>query len=410
MHPTPIPQVVRRARAAVAVLFVLNGLGFSSIVARYPLITRQLGISNTVFGLIIALGPLCGLVTGVATSRLMRRFGTRSVAVWANVGSIGSMFLILNAPHAWVFALGVILMSSFDVYTDIAMNAQGLRVQKSYGRSIINTFHAFWSVGAVIGGGLGSLFAAIALPLWAHSGVMVMLMAAGNIWCRQGLLRPPAAEESGMDEQPRALAPIPARLVLRLVLIGLVAAFAASVEDSGSTWSALYLSNELGAGAGIAGLGFTFLMASQMVGRFTGDALVNRMGDRSAARLGCGLASLVWAAALLFPSVPLTLLAFAVVGWGVATVVPATYFAADNAPGLKPGDGLMIVNWLLRFAFLVGPPVVGRLSDLVSLRVALVVMPGATLVVVALSGVLSAGHQTPSDRVVMAQAEADRTS
>ena len=98
------------------------------------------------------------------------------------------------------------------------------------------------------------------------------------------------------------------------------------------------------------------------------------------------------ALALAFPSIPFTLLGFAAAGWGVATVVPAVFYAGYHIPGLPHGAGLAIVNWLLRFAFLIGPPLVGRISDVVNFRVALLVMPLATLMVVLLSGHLSTGR------------------
>ncbi|HNV11886.1 MAG TPA: hypothetical protein PKN27_11215, partial [Propionibacteriaceae bacterium] len=116
------------------------------------------------------------------------------------------------------------------------------------------------------------------------------------------------------------------------------------------------------------------------------------LGDRGAARLGCSVATVGMALALAFPSIPLTLVGFAAAGWGVATVVPAVFYAGYHIPGLPHGAGLAIVNWLLRFAFLIGPPLVGRISDVVNFRVALLVMPLATLMVVLLSGHLSTGR------------------
>lgn len=411
MPPNPALAAVKRARVSVILLFVLNGMTFGNIVPRYPLIIHNLGVSNTWFGIIVASGPAVGLLTGLATSTLIRRFGPQAMAVWANVASIVAMALVLNAPTAWLFAIGLICMCTFDVYTDIAMNAEGLAVQKLYGRSIINSFHAWWSVGAVVGGAVGSSFASIALPLWQHSVVVVVVMCAINVYLRRLFLpsdmRPAEAEPA----QPvRHGMYIPAAKLGLILLMGVVAAFGASVEDSAGTWSALYLRDDLAASAGVAGLGFTGLMTAQMIGRFTGDRLVDQLGDRAAARLGCGLAALVWIAAIAWPSVPLTIIAFTVTGWGVATVVPATYYAADTVPGFAAGDGLTVVNWVLRFAFLVGPPLVGRLSDVVSLRWALGVIPAAMIGVVALSGVLASRPHAPlSDGAVLAEANADPT-
>lgn len=399
MRRPPVDPALKRARWSVILLFVLNGIGYSNIVIRYPLITTKLGISNSLLGVIVAMGPLCGMLTGLATSTLIRRFGPQAMAAWSNVVAICCVAVILNAPNVWLFAVGVILMSTFDVYTDIAMNAEGMVVQKLYQRSIINSFHGWWSVGAALGGGIGSLFAAIKLPLWQHSIVIVVLMVAMNIAVRKLFLPAemiPAPDKEAVEKPAHALH-IPKSQLTILLAIGLIAAFGAWVEDAAGTWSALYLKNELGASAGLAGAGFIGLMVAQTIGRFTGDALIDRLGDRLMARIGCSIAAGVWIFALIWPSIPLTVIAFVITGWGVATVVPAAYYASDTLPGLGVGDGLTIVNWVLRLAFLVGPPLVGFLSDLVSLRFALILVPVSLAIVVLLSPALSTKEvETPT--------------
>lgn len=393
MATAPTPSLdARRARGAVAALFWLNGATIASLVPRYPLIRDNLDLSNTFFGLAIALGPLGGLVAGLFTSRVMRASTSARVATWAQVGQVLLFCAVLNSPTAWAFAAAIVLMSATDVYTDIAMNAHGMRVQQLYGRSINNSFHAWWSLGAVGGGLLGSFFAGIHLSLAKHALVSAVIMLTINLGLRRFLLTGPDPEVT--EDAPAGKVRIPRNLLLHLVALGLVGAFAASIEDSGFTWSAIYLREGLDASPGLAGLGVVFLVGAQTVGRFTGDRLVDRLGDRGAARLGCGVATVGMALALAFPSVPLTLFGFACAGWGVATIVPAVYYTAHHMPGLPSGAGLTIVNWLLRLAFFVGPPLVGRLSDVVNFRVALLVMPLATAAVVALSGALAAHRDT----------------
>jgi MFS family permease len=143
------------------------------------------------------------------------------------------------------------------------------------------------------------------------------------------------------------------------------------VEDSGSSWSALYLRDELSAGAAAAGLGFVALSAAMTVGRLTGDRAVDRFGQRRVVRVGGALTAAGMAVALALPSIPTAVLGFALAGLGVATLIPAVYHAADQLPGLRRGLGLAVVNWLLRIGFLVSPPLVGVLADASSLRVAL---------------------------------------
>ena len=395
------PAVVTRARWAVATLFALNGATFASMVPRYPDIIERLGMSHTVFGLVLALGPIGAMLSGPFTGMLLRRVPSARLATDAQLVTLAIVALILTAPAIWVFALAFALFSVFDVYTDVGQNAHGLRVQREMGRSLINGFHAFWSLGAMLGGLLGALLAWAEVSLTWHAVIAVALLGLVNVAVRQRLLPGPdvaEAEEVGVEVEAEPLAgaaepTTPRRRIPGNVWIfaalGLVAAMGASIEDAGFTWSTLYLGTELGAPAGLAGAGVVVLMAAHTIGRLTGDRLVDRYGERTVVRVGCTAATVALLAMLLWPSVALTLIGFAVAGWGVATVVPAAFHAADNVPGLGHGVGLSIVNLLLRAAFILGPPLVGRISDLVDLRTALFVMPLATVGVVLLSGVLA---------------------
>lgn len=160
---------------------------------------------------------------------------------------------------------------------------------------------------------------------------------------------------------PRALGLVTKYGVLLALVI--IASGGAIVEDAGSSWSAIYLSGDLGASAFVAGLGFISLQGMQFIGRMLGDRMVDRFGQRAIARLGGVLVLVGMGAALAFPSIVGTIVGFGVAGFGVATLIPAAMQAADELPGFKPGTGLTIVGWLLRLGFLISPPVVGAIAD-----------------------------------------------
>ena len=144
----------------------------------------------------------------------------------------------------------------------------------------------------------------------------------------------------------------------------------------------------MGAPGALAALGYISLVGFHFLGRLLGDGMVDRFGQRAVARLGGLLATLGMGAALAFPTVPSTLLGFAAAGFGVATLVPAALQAADALPGLRPGTGLALLTWLMRLGFLLSPPVIGLSSDASDLRTALLVVPVAGVLVLALSRVL----------------------
>jgi hypothetical protein len=163
----------------------------------------------------------------------------------------------------------------------------------------------------------------------------------------------------------------------------------AVVEDSGATWSALYISLDLGGSATLASLGFVALMSAQCVARFTGDRFVDRIGQQSTARLGGLIVAYGMGFVLAVPSVAGTIAGFAAAGWGSATWTPAAFEAADKLPGFRAGAGITLASWLMRVALLGGPPLVGAIADATSLRVGLLVVPVAGLLVMTLSKALS---------------------
>lgn len=151
----------RRARVAVAVLFFTNGALFANLLPRYPQIKAALGIDNAAYGLAVAAFPAGAITAGLGAGFLVRRFGSARVAVGGTVLTGAGILAAGLAPSVAVFAGALFLAGAMDAFTDVAQNAHGLRVQRRYGRSIINSFHAIWSIGAVTGGSMAA--AAIAL-------------------------------------------------------------------------------------------------------------------------------------------------------------------------------------------------------------------------------------------------------
>ncbi|MFC8824132.1 MFS transporter [Streptomyces sp. NPDC057137] len=406
----PPAPAERQARTAVAVLFFTNGALFANLLPRFPQIKADLGIGNAAYGLAVAAFPTGAIAAGLAAGVLIRRFGSGPVAVAGTMlTGIGVLAAGLSGSVV-LFATALFLAGAMDAITDVAQNAHGLRVQRRYGRSIINSFHAIWSIGAVVGGSMAAGAIALGLSLGQHlliSAVVFGIAACVALrFCLTGPDTEPVAEEAektyvaektdeadveGRDRAERGERRR-ARLRTRYVLAALVliAAGGALVEDAGSSWAALYLSDSLHASGTLAASGYIALVGAQFVGRLIGDRLVDRFGQRTVARFGGLIAAVGMGLALAVPTATGTILGFATAGFGVATLVPAAMHEADELPGLKPGSGLTIVSWLMRLGFLLSPPIVGLVADATSLRVGLLVVPLAGLMVMLLAGVLQA--------------------
>lgn len=384
----------RRARIAVSALFLTNGALFANILPRYPEIKSALGLDNAGYGLAIAAFPAGAIAAGLLAAVLIRRFGSARIAVIGTIATGLGLLAAAVAPSGILFAVALLLGGASDAITDVAQNAHGLRVQRRYGRSIINSFHAIWSIGAVLGGGMAAAAIALQLPLGVHLGISTAVFAAvafTALWfCLPGLDEDEGAAAAAEPAEiqtavRRGLSP---RIVMMLIALTLIARAGAIAEDAGNSWATLYLAESLDAPAVVAPLGFIALVGAQFLGRMLGDPLTDRFGQRAVARVGGLIAAVGMSLALVFPSVPGTIAGFAAVGFGIATLIPAAMHAADELPGLRRGAGLTIVSWLLRLGFLLSPPFVGFIADTQSLQAGLIVAPAAAVVAVLLAGVL----------------------
>ncbi|MBG0562404.1 MFS transporter [Actinoplanes aureus] len=378
----------RLARAAVAAVFLTNGALYANVVPRFPQLKADLDLSNVALGAAIAAMPFGALLAGLFAAAAIQRFRSSRVAALGIVLLAVATFLVAFVPNVFALAAVMFLAGALDSVIDVAQNAHGLRVQRLYGRSIVNSFHGLWSVGAVLGGLMGSAAAGLDLPLGVHLGISAVLFSAVALVAYRFLLPGPDGASPSPASSPAAKRAWPATAVRMLAVLGVLAACGALVEDAGASWGAIYLRDELATGAAAAGLAFVALQVAMTAGRLAGDRVVDRFGQRTVVRAGGLLAAAGMGLALAVPSLWTTLAGFALAGLGVATLVPAAMHTADELPGLPAGVGLTVVSWLLRVGFLASPPLVGFVADQTSLRLGLLTVVAAGLVTAVCARVL----------------------
>lgn len=392
-RPPRASQTDRRARGAVSALFLTNGALYANILPRYPEIKNALGLDNTAYGLAVIAFPIGAILAGLGAASVIRRLGSGAAAVAGTLLTSLGLLAAGFAPNVWLFALCLLVGGGFDAITDVAQNAHGLRVQRRYGRSIINSFHAVWSIGAVLGGAMAAAAIALDVPIGVHLTISAALFSVVSLtalrFCLTG--RDDERDEEAVadaEETGTALrSGISWRIVLTLVALVVIAMAGTIVEDAGFTWATLYLTS-LDAPGAIAATGLIALVGAQFIGRLLGDGMVDRFGQRAVARAGGVIAAVGMGLALAVPTVPGSILGFAAAGFGVATLVPAAMNQADDLPGLRHGTGLTVVSWLMRLGFLLSPPVVGMVADAAGLRAGLLAIPLAGVAVILLAGVL----------------------
>jgi hypothetical protein len=283
-----------------------------------------------------------------------------------------AMSLAGFAPHFLVFAFALAMAGFSDAIVDAAQNVHGVRVEDAYGKTIINSLHALWSLGATTGGLVGAWAASQRIPLAVHlTGVAIALVALAALATWLGRLpnggRPTVSDEAA--GAPSTKLPKGAwALLLPLVFLAIAGVL---TEDVAANWSALYLVQVVGVTAGVGGLGYSVMLAAQFIGRLLGDPSTDRWGRVTVARIGGAMIAVGGLLVVFFPALPTVLIGYALAGYGCATIVPAAYAAAGRLPGLPEGAGITLVSWLMRAGFLATSPIIGAVADLTSLRVGL---------------------------------------
>jgi MFS family permease len=385
-----VPDPVGAAHRAVAGLFVLNAVAFANVVPRLPAIKADLDLSNAALGSAVAAMALGALVSGPAAGVLVARFGSARLATACGIGFGLVVPFFGLASSWWALAATFLVLGALDSWMDVSMNAHALRVQRARGRSIINTLHGTWSIGAVVGGVAGTLAAAAGVSVGVQAGVAGAVIVAATLVLRPFLLDGPddADRVDAGGDGPSADVDLgPGRRAARgrLALLGLVVVLSAVIEDAPQSWGAVFLRDELDTGPGVAGLVFVAFQVSMTASRFLGDRLVERFGAPGLVSVG-GLATAAGVGVgLAIGSVPAVVIGFAVAGAGTAALFPVAFHEAGHLPGVSTGQGLAVVAWMGRVGFLVAAPLVGVLGDAASLRAGLVVVPLAGLGVAALA-------------------------
>ncbi|WP_437282895.1 MFS transporter [Sorangium sp. So ce375] len=380
---SPIDDVAR-ARRAVSVMFVANGIAFASWAARVPAVRERLALSDGLLGLAL-LGIACGAMLAFrAAGPLVARFGSRRVTRVSAVLLCAALPLPALAPSFAALVAALLLLGVCNGLMDVAMNAQAVEVERRAGRPILASVHGMFSLGGLIGAALGALAADRALSPAAHLLAVAAVLAAAV--AREGR----ALSADARPEPSTAAAPGMARST-GLLLLGLIAFCSSVGEGAMANWSAVYLRDTLHTTGAFAATGYAAFSLAMLVGRFSGDGLTQRFGaDRVVRAAGVVVAGGLGAALLANAPIAL-LLGFGCVGAGLSVVVPLVFRAGASAPGVAPGKALATLATLSYGGFLVGPPAIGLISDQLTLRGGLVLVVALALVIVALAPAVARG-------------------
>ncbi|WMD03320.1 MFS transporter [Streptomyces sp. FXY-T5] len=364
-------DVLRRGRGSLAFSFLVQGVAFALLVTRIPAIQDRYGVSDALLPAFLAAVPILAGVGSVTTERLVKRVRPSRLLRWSQpvvllallgVGAGERMVELGVALAAFGLAVGVL---------DASMNMLGVSLQRSYGRSIMLSFHAAYSLGGIVGASLAWVGAHWHLALWvSYLPVVLVLLPAvlvGSRWYADDRAGAGAGEAEQSAGEGQALVfkwLLPLCLVMTVAYIG---------DSTVSNWSAKYLQDVLGSSEQMATVPYNVYMVTTLLGRAIGDLGVRRFGAVAVVRGGALVAAGGFAVVAAAPGAWVGMLGFTLLGLGLCVLVPQTFAAAGR---LFPGASDAAVARLNVFnyvGFLIGSPLVGALGDLWSYRGAMLV-------------------------------------
>ncbi|MGY3203260.1 MFS transporter [Streptomyces sp. TE5632] len=376
-------DVLRRGRASLAFGFLVQGVAFALLVTRIPAIQNRYGVSDALLPVFLAAVPVLAGIGSVTTERLVRRVPASRVLRWSQPVVLLALLGVGAGEQLAGLAVSLAAFGLAVGALDASMNMLGVSLQRAYGRSIMLSFHAAYSLGGIAGASLAWVGAHWQLALWvSYLPVVLVLMPAvlvGSRWYVDG-------EGSGHDGDGVPVTEAAVRaggaggaVTFKLLLPLCVVMTVAYIGDSTvSNWSAKYLQDVLGSSEQSATVPYNVYMVTTLLGRTLGDFGVRRFGAVGVVRAGALSAAAGFAVVAGAPGAWVGMLGFTLLGLGLCVLVPQTFAAAGRRAFAQGGPGasdaavarLNVFNYV---GFLIGSPLVGVLGDAWSYRGAMLV-------------------------------------
>jgi MFS family permease len=375
-HDDPVtsPGHERALRAATLVFFV-TGATYAAWATRIPAVQDRLDLSPGELALAIAgleVGAIAGLPAGAA---LVSRIGSRAGLRVGFAAYPASLIAVAAAASLPALTAALAVMAVGNSVVDVAMNAQGVELERRLERPVLSRLHAGHPLGLVVGGAAGTAAAAAGAGPGVHFAAAALAGLLAGLAATRWLVRETAPTTPRTFVRPTA----------PLLWLGAVAFCATLVEGGVANWSAVHLRSERDAGAGTAAAAFTVFALAVALGRSAGDRLVARFGRLRVVQAGGLVAAVGLACAVAAPSLPAAFAGWALLGLGLACVMPAVIGAAPEVAGVPAPAAIAAVTTIAYLGSFTGPPLVGALAEAANLSTALGVLVAGSLLLAAVA-------------------------
>jgi len=362
LSPAIRPRL-RLRTAAVGAAFLLNGLSFGVWAARIPAVQAQTHLDEAGLGFALLGTAIGAVLTMTIGGALGGKFGTHVMTSLTLIGC-GATMPLMGASSDFTSLIASLFL--FGIWTgtmDVCMNANGLAVERAGSGPIMSRLHATWSIGAFTGALVSAQVAAAGIGVLPEFTVVGMGLALGGIVLRFAML-PDRHAEGGRLRRPTG----------RLLLLGGLALFGLLAEGSATDWSGVYLRRTLESTEVMAALAVATFTGSMAFARLFGDKLTVLLGPGRLVSGGAALAALGLGLALAFATPWMAIVGFGLMGMGLAAVVPTLFRAAGSQPGIPSSVGIAAVSTMGYAGGLAGPPLIGTVAHVVTLRGSLMII------------------------------------
>lgn len=367
-----------KERIATIGVFLANGFGIGAWAVEVPRIKESLALSDTALGIALFAFALGAIVAMPLAGQLAPRFGSGRATSLLGAAFVVALPLPAFAPGMAALCIVLFILGAANGALDVSMNGHASTIETQWRSPIMSSFHAAWSAGGLLGAATGALLQK------GGVGVIGGLLLPGVVI---GIVIVAAALLALRDLGPRAAASSsgfawPSGGVMKLAMLAFLCML---VEGAVADWSAVYLRSTLNQEASVAAVGYSAFALSMAACRIVGDVSVRRFGSSKVVALGGLIAVAGLALVLSLPTVLTACVGFAMVGIGLANIVPVIFSAAGRSTD-TPAIGVSMAATAGYAGFLIGPPLIGLGAGWLGLRLALCVLVLAAAIVCLLGG------------------------
>ncbi|MCL6260826.1 MFS transporter [Aquiflexum sp. TKW24L] len=372
--------LLQKKRIALGSLFFMAGLCFSSWAARIPDIQVKFQLSESQLGSLLLGLPVGSLIALPLAGWAVHHFGSRIVILFSVTGYMTFLPLIGFSQSLWMLVPVVVVFGMIGNMMNISLNTQALALEDTYGRSILASFHGLWSLAGFTGAGIGAAMIYLEVLPNVHY-LIISSIVLVVIFLSQGYL---VGEKNRSSEGGGLVLKKPDDLLLR---IGGIAFLGMLCEGCMFDWSGVYFKKVVEIEPGLVALGYVSFMGAMASGRFISDRMNNKFGRVLILRMSGILIFSGLMLSVLFPVPVFATIGFLLVGFGVAAIIPISYSIAGRSKLYTPGVALALVSTISFFGFLIGPPMIGFIADLLSLKASFALVAVAGLGIAVLSSI-----------------------